>query len=233
MTSETEALILLGQAIAHAGHVLARHVAVMRAKIVDKPSKYPTVRAAFYEDVYAAFNGYLEGGGSVTRYRNQLRDAVETHFPAGFYRGYLDAGGEETEKEDETWLNGEIDRQIDFVYAAFESLKAMREAGDVDAGAEAEARAVAWAGTLDGVYAEGKFRGDGNKMLTFLLRKDAPAAEDPCTDCARYEGQRHSAKWWIARGLVARNGNENFECGRWADHCFHEFYTDEGVLWTF
>lgn len=200
----------------------------LRSVIDPKPDKYPTLRSVLYEEVYEAVSGYLSSGGPVTSYRNRMRKAVEEYFLLGFYRGYVDAGAEEVEDEDEDWVAESIADQVDFIYGLFDSLKVLRDNG-VDSSAEGEARATAWAGTMDGIYGEGKFRGDGNKMLTMKRDPDAPESiADPCATCQRWRGKRRSAKKWRADGLIARNGNDAYECGRWEGACYDEFYDDSG-----
>lgn len=204
----------------------------LRAAIGDVP-KYPTIRAAFYEEVYMAVSGYLESGGAVTSYRNQMRRAVQDFFLDGFYRGYVDAGAEETDDEDEQWIAGEIANQVEYVNELFDTLKAIRAGGGVDASAEGDARATGWSGTLDGIYNQGKALGDGNQMLTMRRDPSAPEAQsDPCATCKRWRDKRRSAKKWARDGLLARNGNLAYECGRWEGSCFDEFYTDNGKKWS-
>jgi len=49
--------------------------------------------------------------------------------------------------------------------------------------------------------------------------------EESCRQCQKYKGQRHKKSWWESRGLLGRNGNENFDCGRW-ENCHHNYYND-------
>ena len=198
-----------------------------RAVIANEPDSYTTLRANFRRAVYGLVKTYLEDTGSrVTFYRNRLVDAIDNELRGAFYRGYLDVGGEETDREDEDWLASTLDAQREYAYNLFNVLKTLRGQG-VDPDTEGETRAAAWAVTLDGVYSEGRLRGDGNQMLTF----QGEDGDESCEDCQYYKGQRHSAKWWTKRGLVARNGNEQFACGRWAP-CKHDYYTDAGEKWT-
>lgn len=205
--------------------------AMLRAVIDPKPTRYNKLRSEFVDLVQLAVASYLSSSRPVSSYRSDVRNAVTEYFTKAFYRGYVDAGGEETEEEDDNWLVLEVNRQIDFVDSMFDSLKAVR--GDVDPDDEANKRAAAWAGTMDGIYNEGKFRGDGNVMLTMKRDPSAPEAQsDPCATCKRWRGKRRSAKKWRADGLLARNGNEAYECGRWEGSCFDEFYLDNGKKYS-
>jgi hypothetical protein len=108
----------------------------------------------------------------------------------------------------------------------FDWLAEQREAETITEDA-IHARVEMWLSSLDGIYAEGKLRGRDNVMLTF----DGDDGEESCQDCQKYKGQRHSAKWWVKRDLVRRNGNDHYDCGRWAP-CQHHFYTDDGALYA-
>lgn len=196
----------------------------------DVKAAYPTLRRQYRTIIYGAVSGYLEGSGSVTRWTNLAGRAVLDYFSKAFYRGYTDAGGAETEPDDETWLTVRAQAELGFVAEMFAALKAKRMKG-ADGEAEANARADAYAATLDGVYSEGKLRGKDNVILTLKRRPGEAASKDPCAECKRYEGKRHSAKWWRSRGLVERP-NPKYGCGRF-EHCKHSFFTDDGKMYAY
>lgn len=197
-----------------------------KAALPDAPA-YTTTRRAYHLNVVGAVGGYLDSDRPVSSFRNQLARAVVEAFPEAFYRGMADAGAGETEDDDEQWLTDRINAEIEHVNQLFEALKAKRGAGNLDVDAEVTARADGYAATLDGVYAEGKLRGKDRVMLTF----DGDDGQESCRECQKYKGQRHSARWWIKRDLVRRNGNPNYTCGRWAP-CQHHFYTDDGDMYA-
>jgi hypothetical protein len=60
--------------------------------------------------------------------------------------------------------------------------------------------------------------------LTF----DGPDGRESCRECQFHKGKRHTTKYWRSRGLLGRNGNPNFTCGRWV--CQHSFFADDGEL---
>jgi hypothetical protein len=188
---------------------------------------YAVVRADFDNRLTDAFLSFAGSGGNASRGpRNEARSAVAEDVPAAFYRGYKDAGGEETDPDDEDWLTGEQARQLAFMNDALSALK--QQAADETVTEDGiKTRVENWLSTLDGIYASGKLRGKDNVMLTF----DGDDGKESCKECQRYKGQRHSAKWWIKRDLVRRNGNDNYGCGRWAN-CQHDFYTDDGELYA-
>lgn len=190
-----------------------------KAAVPDAPA-YPTTRRQYVSSVGLAVSGYLESGSS--RHKNAMKRAVVEAFPNAFYRGYDEVGGEDTEDEDEAWLTDKLNAELENVDALFVSLKAIRATGDFDADEIADERAEGYAATLDGVYAEGKLRGDKNKMYEF----DGDDGEESCATCTRLKGKRMKARKIIAEGLVPSPGNENFECKGYK--CQHGWRDREG-----
>lgn len=82
-----------------------------------------------------------------------------------------------------------------------------------------------WIDSMRNFGEAGKLYALGNIPLTF----DGDDGEESCDDCQRYKGQRHRRNWWAKRGLLERNGNVNYECGRWAN-CHHDFRNDKGEV---
>lgn len=124
-----------------------------------------------------------------------------------------------TEEVIDDWIAGQLEFVNQFAKdaAAVKRDKAARDA--------IIARVDQWGLSLRNFGEAGKLAALGNIMLTF----DGDDGEESCDDCQRYKGQRHRRNWWAERGLLARNGNENFECGRW-ENCHHEFRDDKGAV---
>lgn len=209
-TPHTASAALASIAIAYHAH---------KAIVPDAPA-YPRTRREYVSSVGAAVHGYLESGGRA--YKNAMRRAVVEKFPDAFYRGYSDTGGEDTEPEDESWLTDKMNSELGFIDDLFESLKLIRAGGEFDADAIADERAEGYAATLDAVYAEGKLRGDKNKMYTFV----GDDGKENCAKCRRLKGKRMKAKKIIAEGLVPSPGNENFDCLGY--ECQHYWEADDG-----
>ena len=225
MIDRAAAIAGLRQAVSDAVDWLDARLADEAKAAVPPTEDYAMVRADLLERLTDAFLSFVSSSPG-TRHKNAARRAVAEAIPAAFYSGYVDAGGEETEADDEKWLTAEQGRQLDFLIDTFEALKDDRENETATEDA-LRGRAETWARTLDGIYAEGKLRGKDNVMLTF----DGDDGEESCRECQKYKGKRHSAKWWLKRDLVRRNGNEHYTCGRWGN-CHHGFYTDDGTLYA-
>jgi len=213
----------------HLTHLLDRAGRLVKARtqVGDFGGGYDDLRGDFFNVLQAVALGFMEQAGrAVAQRKSRIRTLIADSFPNAFYTGYADAGGEETEPDDERWITRETSRQQGFVDDLFECLLEIKDAGG-DARDEIDRHAEGFATALDSAYNEGKLRGNENIMLTF----DGDDGQESCPECQRYKDTRHSAKWWLKRDLVRRNGNENFGCGRWQT-CQHDLYTDKGERWT-
>ncbi len=163
-------------------------------------------------------------------YMRRAHKALLKNVARDVYRDGLREGGIEpkdetpedratTEEVIDDWISGQLEFVNQFAKdsAAVKKDKTGRDAimGRVDQ----------WVLSLRNFGEAGKLAALGNIPLTF----DGDDGEESCDDCQRYKGQRHRRNWWAERGLLARNGNENFECGRW-ENCHHEFRDDKGAV---
>lgn len=173
-------------------------------------------------DAFLTFVSSQRGQAS----RNAARKAVAEDVPAAFYAGYADAGGEDTDDDDEKWLTAEQARQLDFLTDAFTALADDRD-NETATEAAIDARVELWADTLDGIYSEGYLRGSKNIMCYF----DGDDGAETCDDCQELkDGPPRSVKWILAHEKKPFPGNKKFKCGCWK--CQHNWFsvkTDEQV----
>lgn len=199
---------------------------------------FPAQRTDYRNTVFDVISDYLlTSGARVTRFRNEMKQAVADNFVAAFVTGYLEASGAESADEidatDRSWLAARQASEIANVDMLFSSLREtkvdMIENPD-DEGPTvsdiADQRANGYGRTLDSIYNQGLLRGDKNKMLTFT----GSDGDESCTTCQKWKGKRHSANFWIKRDLIPRPGNEMFVCGGW--NCKHKFVDDDGNVVT-
>jgi uncharacterized cupin superfamily protein len=191
---------------------------------------YAPVRSAYATEINGAIIEYLfTDKARVTKFRNRYKKAVTDYFDQAFRMGYTDSGGDPKEMDagDQEWLSAAITGEWGFVDDLFVQMKDVKqEFTNEEMIAWSAARAEGYAKTLDGVYNQGKLRGLKGIMLTFTGDDGA----ESCSTCQRLKGKRHSAKWWIKRGLTIFRGNRSFECGCW--QCAHFFMTDKGEVYT-
>lgn len=156
-------------------------------------------------------------------HRAMLRDLGLKSYIEGMHEG----GITEPDKDDIETAQESLDEwymaQSEFVNQfAKDAAEAKREAGKRDA---VLARVPLWVDSMRNFGEAGKTYALGNIMLTF----DGDDGAESCDDCQRYKGQRHKRDWWARRGLLERNGNLNYECGRW-DNCHHSFFDNDGKI---
>jgi len=186
---------------------------------------YPQVRQTYYEDVFAAVFDYLDSAGAVTSFRNAMKRAMVNAFGPTAEIAWEDGGGTlPVDEEVSAWVTSMIDGELGYIDELFQKLKQTRKGEDVQKVAIAQARAEGYAGTLDKVYNYVKVAAAGNTMLTFAGDDGA----ESCTDCSKYKGKRHKAKWWIQNNAVPPN--RDFECKGY--NCRHALVDDSGKVWT-
>lgn len=176
--------------------------------------EYDVIREAFTDDLFDAFMGYASGG-AVTKWRNMAGRAVLEQHANAFYRGYDEAGAEETDPEDDRWLTQQQNKQIEFLAGVFEWIKEQRDAETITEDAIRE-RVEAWAQTLDATFGEGKLRGNKNQSLTWNLGE----TEDHCETCARLDGKRHRAQWYLDRDYLPGKPGAAMNCGGYRCGCY-------------
>lgn len=138
----------------------------------------------------------------------------------------LDEGGiDEPDSDDEEfvdeligdWLASQIPHVNRFAKDAYDGIS------------DLSGRLQAWVDAVRELGAKAKLYALGNISLTFKRDPRQKRSKEPCNECIKYEGVRHRASWWTERGLLDRNGNENFGCKRW-EHCFHHYYNDDNEM---
>ena len=172
-------------------------------------------------------NTYLNTKGArVTKYRNQAKQTVASGFIDAFYAGYFSVGkNDKVDSESVKWLASKQNAEIGHVHSAFDSLREFKNDGDTGVAQEYADR---YTDTLDGIFMEGKLRGDTKIMLIF----SGTPGEKSCKTCIKWDGKRHSAEFWVKRGLIpGQPGNPNFECGGY--RCQHGFIDDDGNQYEF
>lgn len=186
---------------------------------------YQAIRDAFWTAVYDAVDSYLSGGGSITSYKNAMKQAVASAYNQAGDIGYVDGGGElPVDPDTADWITAEQAAQLGFVDSLFQTLKELRAEGDANPEEEAADRANGYSNSLDYLYNSAKLRGAKNKMYTF----DGSDGKESCKDCQKYKGQRHRASWWVAHDAVPPN--RSFECAGY--NCEHYLVSDDGERFT-
>ena len=193
--------------------------------------EYGGLRSEYFMATAGTIREYLyTEGANQARFTTRFRAFIVEYFPQAFEMGLVDGGGAMPLEPDELdWLNSRIEQERGHASVLFVKLKELKtlakEEGTGVFEGVPEAHGEGYCRTLDAIYSEGKIRGAKNKMLTF----GGKSGQESCPECHKLMGQRHRAKWWVAKGLIpGQPGNTNFTCGGW--QCEHTLFDDFGEI---
>lgn len=206
--------------------VMARGVDLKRS-IAEKKRQYDgdytTSRAAFEDAVYTLVRDYLDSSDRSTSFKSAMKRNVVEAYQSAVENGYIDGGSELPLEDDvDEFLTSSTNEQLGYVDDLFDSLKDLRDSGEVDVNKEAEERASGYTHSLDGAYNKAVMFGAGNKMLTFT----GSDGEKSCATCQMLQGQRHRASWWLDNEYVPPTG-AGLDCAP-GGHCEHQLVDDDG-----
>lgn len=187
--------------------------------------QYSAIRSDYWAKMYDAAFSYLSGGGNITVFQNGARSAIGYAYPATGDLAWQDGGSELPLDDDaNSFVASMQSAELGYVNNTAERLKLLKKGGEFDASSEAWKIADGYSATLDALYANIKVMAAGSKMLTFT----GSDGDHSCSDCQRYQGQRHRASWWVSHDAVPPN--RSFECGGY--RCEHILVDDDGNLFT-
>jgi hypothetical protein len=156
-------------------------------------------------------------------HRAMMKDLGMQSYIEGMREGGIDKPDDEDGQTADDALDEWTSGQFEFVNQfAKDAAAAKKDKAQRDG---VLARIDLWIAALRNFGEAGKLYALGNIPLTF----DGEDGEESCDDCQRYKGQRHRRNWWADRGLLERDGNPNYECGRWPA-CHHSFKDDSGKV---
>lgn len=188
-------------------------------------ANYAQVRDAYYQDIFSEIFDYLDGSGSISTFKNDIKKSMLDKFTQAAETGWVDGGSDlPMDKAVDEWLTAMMNGEVGHIDLLFQTLKQLRSDGEVDKTAEAQRRADGYTQTLDMIYNHAKIAAAGSKMLTFV----GDDGKESCTDCKRYKNKRKKASWWAKNDAIPPN--RNFECKGY--NCHHALVDDEGNVWT-
>lgn len=172
----------------------------------------------------------LNGQMDAVDFRRAHKALIRTVSNDVFAEGWREGGGDpkDTEPDDIALLKDWEREQVGFVNDFAAWLASTDENGKRNWEAKRRQlaeRIAAWVLAARNLGEQAAARAKGDPYLTF----DGDDGEESCDECREYKGQRHRLSWWDRRGLLKRNGNDNYGCGRWAP-CQHHFFYDDGKL---
>jgi hypothetical protein len=171
--------------------------------------------------LYEIMDDYANSERPVTSFRNRYARAANDAMNLAVVAGWSDGGADgPIPSELQSWVNGRIDQERDYISDMFRDLRELRKTATPDELANfIHARAEGYTGSLEGVYLQGKAYAMGERPGRWELG----ATQEHCISqggtmgCAELSGQVHPVNWYIQRGYIPRQpGNPNLTC-----HGFH------------
>jgi hypothetical protein len=174
------------------------------------------INKAYHDAITQSLINYFEGG-PVGASRNAFKNAMITAFGDSFDAGWTDGGGElPIEDEDALgWLEGRLNEEAAYIDGLFDEAKQKRKEKDFDYFSWASQKADSYTASLLSIYNAAKMLLDKKQMLTWHLG----ATEKHCKDCAKLDGKRHKAGWFIAHNYIPRQPGAAMECGGYNCDC--------------
>lgn len=208
-----------------------RAAAAQVARALADVTFYPAVKAkatidamiaGYRSDLGDLVQSLLRGGKRMSKaqFRRDMKATIKDYAREGFAVAWEEGGGDvkETEAADVAIIDEWRGEQQGFVDDFADWLT--NKDSDLDAVPD---RLDKWALSFQNFCERVKLMAQGDPMLTY----DGDDGEESCTQCQEYKGQSHRLSWWEKRGLTKRNGNDNFDCGRWPA-CQHHFFDGAG-----
>ena len=159
---------------------------------------------------------FTDGAFTRPTYRRGHKNLLQEMAELAFREAWLEGGGDpdDVESTDLELMADWLDAQTAHVNAFSDWLAETRQMGDA-----IDDRVRDWVSSLRNLGEQVKARAMGDPQLKY----DGDDGAESCDECQEYKGQTHRLSWWEARGLTARNGNENYGCKRF-DNCHHSFF---------
>jgi hypothetical protein len=202
--------------------VIDARLDALTIKAVTDQDSLAVIRADYRAVIADAMTEYLASDRPVTGPRKLFRKAATEHLQPAFWRGYGEAAGEIDYQDADArdWINSRVLEEIGYISTLFVSLRQLRDEfihGEADSSVlrdEVDNRTNGYADTLEACYIAGKMFGKKNVMLEWVY-----GDTEHCNTCAALNGQRHRAKWYIARDYIPRKPGAAMACGGYRCQC--------------
>lgn len=190
-----------------------------RAKLagaVKAESDLASINAGYRTAIINSLIRYFEGGALASS-RNQFKRGMVDAFGAAFDLGWTDGGAEMPPEADAlAWLNSRVDAEFGFIDGLFSQIKGLRNEEDFDYFAFITARADGYISSVAGVYNAARMYAKKSQPLTWNLGN----TEKHCDTCAKLNGKKHKASWYISRNYIPRQAGAAMECGGYKCDCY-------------
>lgn len=203
---------------------LAGLIQQARGVLAELEIAFAVTRSVYRSAIAQAMTEYLSTDKPSTSFKARFNRAMIEAFSAAFYRGYEETAGglDDVDPDADAWLTSRQNSELGFIAELFVSLKAARgefwrgELDSNDLRLLVQQRVNGYAASLDAVYNAGRMWGARNKMLIWHLGR----TKEHCKTCARLNGARHRARWFVARNLIPRRPGASMDCGGYQCGCY-------------
>lgn len=180
-----------------------------------KADSLGAINSAYNDAIARSLIGYFEGG-SVTGPKNAFKRAMVEAFGSAVDLGWTDAGEQPPiSAELLDWFNARVAEEIGHIDLLFEHAKALRKEPDYDYFTWITARATGYVSSVSAVYNAARMFAEKGKLLEWKLGN----TEKHCVTCAKLNGTRHRASWYIANNYIPRQPGASMECGGYRCDC--------------
>ncbi len=175
------------------------------------------INAEYHDAITAALLDFFESKrGTVAAPKGRFKVSVSNAFNDAFDMGWALGGGEfPVDKDAANWIGAQMTAEFGHVDALFEQAKALKTEDGFDVFPWVSARADAYTSALQAVFNAGKLFALKGGLLTWRLGN----TEKHCPTCAKLDGQRHRASWYIARDYIPRKPGAGMACGGYNCDC--------------
>jgi hypothetical protein len=191
--------------------------AAVKARVFAKADgvDLPAISAVYHDLITSILTGYFESG-SITAPRNEFKRAMVEAFGAAFDLGWLDGGQELPPDEDAlSWFNARVEAEFGHIEELFIQAKELRKEDEFDFFSWLTSKADSYTRSLSGVYNAALMLAKKNQMLTWRLGN----TEVHCSTCAKLDGGKHRASWYISRDYIPRKAGASMDCGGYNCDC--------------
>lgn len=173
------------------------------------------VNATYHDAITEALVTYFEGAG-IAGPRRQFKEAMIQAFGDAFDAAWVEAGAELPVDDDALdWLEERLNQETGYIDQLFQEAKELRKDKEFDFFAWISSKADNYTSTLMSIHNQAKLLADDRQLLTWHYRDT-----DHCDTCAKLNGQRHRASWYISRDYIPGKNGAAMTCGGYRCQCF-------------
>jgi len=189
--------------------------AALKTRAFKAVESLAPINAEYHDRITEALLEYF-GGSNIQTAKGQFKRAAANAFLDAFDLGWAMGGGEFPVDDDAgDWLGARQTAEFGFIDELFLGAKELKKEDGFDVFPWVSERADRYTATLAAIFNAGKMWSKKNQLLTWRLGN----TEKNCSTCAKLDGQRHRASWYISRDYIPRKPGAAMICGGYNCDC--------------